>query len=465
MSVIVILVTLLSPGAARCTVPGVETVAEGEADCLPRDYPGSGLLINVPAASLVLVSQGRVQQRYPIAVGRPGRETPVGDFHITDLIPDPWWYPEGRPPVPPGPDNPLGSWWFGLSEPGYGIHGTNDEASIGGFVSDGCVRLREADAARLAEELRAGIPVRIVGADAHLLPQITEEDEVSWNLGVYPDRYGAGESSGYEEVRDYLRSEDRILSYMNRERLAAALRNGNLPVEIPVVTTSEPPGLEHFGEEVPLSLGESGHASHLLVLDERRYLPLGAVVHAINEDLEQKWGYVLRCGDGRDLIPAPGGFPEIMAEYGPRKVYVHRFAEEPPVGALRGVFLAGEIYVPQDQLQNVLPVSSAGDGHWHHLGWRTLRFGASTVAVYPHADNGEPHCIPVTELDMLFGPNLDWCARREEITLFGHHLRDVLWCDDGVHEETRPWLSPSEVARILNMTVSIDAEYGVSIGR
>ena len=46
--------------------------------------------------------------------------------------------------VPPGPENPLGKHWVGLSIPGIGIHGTLAPASIYHFQSHGCIRLHPA---------------------------------------------------------------------------------------------------------------------------------------------------------------------------------------------------------------------------------------------------------------------------------------------------------------------------------
>jgi L,D-transpeptidase ErfK/SrfK len=72
---------------------------------------------------------------------------------------------EGKPvleSVPPGPDNPLGDYWIGLSLAGYGIHSTNAPASIYGFRTHGCIRLNPDNAAELFTLVRRGFPVRII---------------------------------------------------------------------------------------------------------------------------------------------------------------------------------------------------------------------------------------------------------------------------------------------------------------
>src|SRR5207237_8658660 len=71
----------------------------------------------------------------------------------------------GEPPVSvagPGPDNPLGKYWIQLSNPGYGLHGTNAPASVGKYASHGCLRLLPEHAERLFREARDGTAVEVV---------------------------------------------------------------------------------------------------------------------------------------------------------------------------------------------------------------------------------------------------------------------------------------------------------------
>jgi len=68
---------------------------------------------------------------------------------------DPVWYKEGAIVPAESPENILGSRWLGLSEKGYGIHGTVDPDSVGQQATQGCVRMLNAD----VEELYAIIPV------------------------------------------------------------------------------------------------------------------------------------------------------------------------------------------------------------------------------------------------------------------------------------------------------------------
>jgi lipoprotein-anchoring transpeptidase ErfK/SrfK len=103
-----------------------------------------------------------------VAVGQSQYPTPVGRFEIVTKQRNPWWYPPnsawaaGEQPVPPGPGNPLGTRWMGISAPGVGLHGTPDAASIGYSASHGCIRMRIPDAEWLFTHVRVGSPVWII---------------------------------------------------------------------------------------------------------------------------------------------------------------------------------------------------------------------------------------------------------------------------------------------------------------
>jgi hypothetical protein len=107
---------------------------------------------------------------FGVATGQAIYPTPLGHFAIVTKQMNPWWYPPASPwaaglkPVPPGPGNPLGTRWMGLSAPGVGIHGTPDAASIGYSASHGCIRMRIPDAERVFDHVSVGTPVFIVPA-------------------------------------------------------------------------------------------------------------------------------------------------------------------------------------------------------------------------------------------------------------------------------------------------------------
>jgi hypothetical protein len=119
---------------------------------------------------LYLYKSMRYRASFSVAVGMPQYPTPLGRFYIAVKQRNPWWYPPssswaaGASPIPPGPGNPLGTRWMGLSWGGIGIHGTPDSASIGYSASHGCIRMRISEAEWLFERVRIGTPVFIVSA-------------------------------------------------------------------------------------------------------------------------------------------------------------------------------------------------------------------------------------------------------------------------------------------------------------
>jgi lipoprotein-anchoring transpeptidase ErfK/SrfK len=111
-----------------------------------------------------------LERAFGVATGQRIYPTPLGRFQIMVKWKNPWWYPpnspwaKGQKPIPPGPGNPLGTRWMGLSAPGVGIHGTPDDASIGYSVSHGCIRMHIRDAEWLFNHVDVGSTVFIVAA-------------------------------------------------------------------------------------------------------------------------------------------------------------------------------------------------------------------------------------------------------------------------------------------------------------
>ena len=119
---------------------------------------------------LYLYRYDRLRRQFRVATGQSTYPTPLGRFTIQVMWRNPWWYPpnsrwaRGQKPIPPGPNNPLGTRWMGLSTPGVGIHGTPNPASIGYSVSHGCIRMYIADAEWLFNTVSVGTTVFIVAA-------------------------------------------------------------------------------------------------------------------------------------------------------------------------------------------------------------------------------------------------------------------------------------------------------------
>jgi lipoprotein-anchoring transpeptidase ErfK/SrfK len=119
---------------------------------------------------LTLYDGMRQVKQFGVATGQKIYPTPLGRFQIVVKWKNPWWYPpaspwaKGEKPVPPGPGNPLGTRWMGISSPGVGIHGTPNPSSIGYSLSHGCIRMLIPQAEWLFEHVDVGTPVYIVAA-------------------------------------------------------------------------------------------------------------------------------------------------------------------------------------------------------------------------------------------------------------------------------------------------------------
>lgn len=118
---------------------------------------------------------GEVEDNYPVGPGKAAFASPIGEFSVVQMRENPTWYvPKSiqdewaragkvvKKAVPPGPGNPLGGYWMGLSFSSYGIHGTNKPLSIYDFQSRGCVRMHPEDAGDLFRQVKVGEPGEII---------------------------------------------------------------------------------------------------------------------------------------------------------------------------------------------------------------------------------------------------------------------------------------------------------------
>jgi lipoprotein-anchoring transpeptidase ErfK/SrfK len=120
------------------------------------------IVVSIPDRKLAVIENDRVVRIFETAVGAPNSPSPTGTFRIINSIEHPTWYTKGRT-VPPGPANPLGTRWLGLSQKGYGIHGTNVPTSIGKNASHGCIRMRNHDVEQLFKMVAVGDTVELIG--------------------------------------------------------------------------------------------------------------------------------------------------------------------------------------------------------------------------------------------------------------------------------------------------------------
>ena len=133
------------------------------------EKPGT-VIIDTPHHFLYLVQEEGKAMRYGIGVGKPGF-TWHGVKTVTAKKEWPDWYPppemiQRRPDLPRymagGPENPLGARAMYLGSTLYRIHGSNEPWTIGGDVSSGCIRLRNADVIDLYGRVQVGAKVVVM---------------------------------------------------------------------------------------------------------------------------------------------------------------------------------------------------------------------------------------------------------------------------------------------------------------
>lgn len=166
------LLAALNPGAAFDAAGARIVVAR-----VARPFPATSvtrIAVDKPRRLLrAFDKDGRLIASYPVSVGSVDKPTPVGAFTVRRISRYPAWrynprfafkeVTTTRPfRVAPGPNNPLGSAWIGISRPSYGIHGAPDPEGVGAAASHGCVRLTNWDAAALASMVKRGARVEIL---------------------------------------------------------------------------------------------------------------------------------------------------------------------------------------------------------------------------------------------------------------------------------------------------------------
>ncbi len=111
------------------------------------------------------VYSGNQVTSYPVAIGKAGWETPVGQFQVIEMVREPGWTnPFTQEIVPPSAENPLGDRWIAFWTDGtnyVGFHGTPDRSSVGQAASHGCVRMFNEDVKALYELVRVGTSVTV----------------------------------------------------------------------------------------------------------------------------------------------------------------------------------------------------------------------------------------------------------------------------------------------------------------
>jgi lipoprotein-anchoring transpeptidase ErfK/SrfK len=149
--------------------PGVEIQVPNIREDVPPK--AARIVVSKSKHSLAaLNASGRVVAEYPTTSGSEHDPLPLGRWKVTVVNPNPAFYynpdlfwnaPESdaKAKIQPGPNNPVGVVWIGISKEHYGIHGTPEPSLIGHAESHGCIRLTNWDAAELAKIVTPGTPV------------------------------------------------------------------------------------------------------------------------------------------------------------------------------------------------------------------------------------------------------------------------------------------------------------------
>jgi hypothetical protein len=169
--------------------PSVAAISESLESALPLPISPSlekKITLNL-ASRLLTIYEGDVKVRiYPVGVGKTSTPTPIGYYKVTDKEMNPEWIDPDNTNfrIESGEENPLGYRWIGLFG-NYGIHGTNKPDSIGGYVSNGCIRMYEKDVENLYNMVPLGTPVEIY------YDRIVIDRNVDHTISyyIYPDGY------------------------------------------------------------------------------------------------------------------------------------------------------------------------------------------------------------------------------------------------------------------------------------
>ena len=219
--------------------------------------------VNLPQRMLFHFEDGGVTGVYPVAIGQPGRQwqTPIGSFRVIQMREDPTWRvpasiqreeeADGRDVVDeiePGPDNPLGKYWIGLSFPIIGIHGTNHPVSVYSYRTHGCVRLHPDDIEALfnAVDLNdSGVivyyPVMLAQLDDGRVFLESERDIYRRGAGGIDAVKALAQAAGIDNLIDWIRAGEVVDEQegIARDVTLKSDRAGGAPADSIAATTIE----------------------------------------------------------------------------------------------------------------------------------------------------------------------------------------------------------------------------------
>jgi lipoprotein-anchoring transpeptidase ErfK/SrfK len=160
----------LNPGVAFKA--GDELQVPDVANAKPPAKAASVALLKGDRVLQALDAKGRVIAQFPISVGGKRDEIAVGRLRITNEVTNPDFQYDpallsdtnpkhSKTRLAPGPNNPVGVLWMGLSKPHNGIHGTPQPSTVGRRETHGCIHLTNWDARKLSALISPGLAVDV----------------------------------------------------------------------------------------------------------------------------------------------------------------------------------------------------------------------------------------------------------------------------------------------------------------
>jgi lipoprotein-anchoring transpeptidase ErfK/SrfK len=135
----------------------------------PNPLPGDPyIIVNKKSNELAYFHEEQLKEVHSVATGKSIELTPEGEFTIIVKAKNPYYR---KKDIPGGdPQNPLGTRWIGFDAEDsdgrtYGVHGTNNPNSIGGYVTQGCIRLPNEMVEQLFDHVPIGTKIWIVYSD------------------------------------------------------------------------------------------------------------------------------------------------------------------------------------------------------------------------------------------------------------------------------------------------------------
>jgi len=151
---------------------GDEIVVPNVLSVKPRSKAASILVDKSARVLQVLDGSGTIVASFPVSIGGRRDPLPVGKLKLANEVRDPVFYYDPaliwdskshhtKTEIAPGPNNPVGSIWIGLSKPHWGIHGTPEPSKVGRMETHGCLHLTNWDAMRLSTLAAPGFVVMV----------------------------------------------------------------------------------------------------------------------------------------------------------------------------------------------------------------------------------------------------------------------------------------------------------------